>query len=85
MFLKSKNASVKLQAFDLLNENVSVNRSVSQINASITDTRTNRIQRFFLLSLVYRFNKFAGAKAGPGMMQAPGGIGEIRSIRGGGF
>ena len=86
MFLKSKNASVKLQAFDLLNENASVNRSVNSANATITDTRTNRIQRFFLLSLVYRFNKFAGAKAGPGMMQQPGGMGEMRMGGGrGGF
>ena len=85
MFLKSKNASVKLQAFDLLNENAVVNRSVSAINASITDTRTNRLQRFFLLSLVYRFNKFSGAKAGPGMMQMPGGMGEIRMGGRGGF
>ena len=72
MFLKSKNASFKLQAFDLLNENTNLNRTVSQINASITDTRTNRVQRFFLLSFVYRFNKFSGSnKMGPGMAPPP--------------
>jgi Outer membrane protein beta-barrel family len=71
MFLKSKNASFKLQGFDLFNQNTNINRSVSQVNASITDTRTNRVQRFFMLSFIYRFNKFVGAKAGPGMSNTP--------------
>jgi hypothetical protein len=64
-FLKKKNASFKLQAFDLLNENTNVNRTVT--GSSITDTRTNRLQRYFMLSFVFRFSKFAGSTAGPAM------------------
>ena len=73
-FLKKKNASVKLQAFDLLNENINVNRSVTAF--SITDTRANRLGRYFMMSLVFRFSKFDGSKAGPANMQMmPGGGG----------
>jgi len=53
---KKQNASIKLQAFDLLNENTSVNRSVT--GSAITDTRTNRLGRYVLLSFVFRLNKF---------------------------
>ena len=70
---KKKNASLKLQALDLLNENINVNRSVTA--SSITDTRTNRLGRYFMLSFVLRFSKFDGSKAGPGNMQMPGGGG----------
>ena len=70
---KKKNASIKLQALDLLNENTNVNRSVTA--SSITDTRTNRLGRYFMLSFVLRFSKFDGSKAGPGNMQMPGGGG----------
>jgi hypothetical protein len=68
-----KNGSIKLQAFDLLNENTNVNRSVTAY--SITDTRTNRLTRYFMLSFVFRFSKFDGSKAGPAnnTMGMPGG------------
>jgi Outer membrane protein beta-barrel family/Carboxypeptidase regulatory-like domain len=69
MFLKSKNASLKLQGYDLLNQNTNFSRSVNS-NSVIIDTRTNRLQRYFLLSVVYRFNKFKGASTtGPGIRQ----------------
>lgn len=72
-FLKKKNASVKLQALDLLNQNINVNRSVTAY--SITDTRTNRLGRYFMMSFVFRFSKFDGSKAGPANMQGmPGGM-----------
>ena len=70
---QKKNASLKLQALDLLNQNTNVNRSVTA--SSITDTRTNRLQRYFMLSFVLRFSKFDGSKAGPNNMQMPGGGG----------
>ncbi len=79
LFLKTKNGSIKLQAFDLLNENVNLNRSVSQVNASTTDTRTNRLQRYFMMSLIYRFSKFKGSsKTGPGMQMQGSGMGGMR-------
>ena len=79
--LKKKNASIKLQAFDLLNQNTNVNRSVTAF--SITDTRTNRLQRYFMLSFIFRFSKFDGSKAGAAMpMQQGGGM---RMMGGPGF
>ncbi len=72
---KKQNLSLKLQAFDLLNENTSVNRSVT--GSAITDTRTNRLGRYFMLSAVFRLNKFSGqSQTGGGMM--PGGNMQMR-------
>jgi hypothetical protein len=66
---KKKNASIKLQAFDLLNEQTNITRLVS--GTSIVDTRTNRLGQYFMLSFVFRLNKFsAQQQAMPGM---PGG------------
>ncbi len=55
---KKYNASIKLSGFDLLKENTNINRSVT--GNSITDTRTNNLTRYFLLSAVFRFSKFVG-------------------------
>ena len=57
-FFKSKKLSLKLQAFDMLNENTSINRSVT--TNYIRDTRTNRLGRYFMLSTIFRLNKFKG-------------------------
>jgi hypothetical protein len=87
-FLKSKNASIRVQGFDIFNENTNVSRVVNPSNASITDTRVNRLQRYFMLSFVYRFNKFAGAsKSGPGMQSTPPppGMGGMRMMGGPAF
>lgn len=57
-FLKKKNLSVKLQAFDLLNESKGISRTVR--DNYIIDSKTNRLARYFMLTLVLRLNKFAG-------------------------
>lgn len=57
-FLKRKSASLKLQAIDLLNENTNISRTVT--GSAITDSRTNKLGRYFMLSFVYRLNKFSG-------------------------
>ncbi len=59
---KKKNVSLKLHANDMLNENISINRSVN--GAFISDTRTNRLGRYFMATVVIRLNKFNG-KAAP--------------------
>lgn len=69
-FFKDKRATLRLQAYDLLNENVSVSRSVSA-NA-ITDSQSNRLSRYFMLSFTMRIQKFSGKQPeqqimGPGM------------------
>lgn len=66
------NASLKLNAFDLLNENTSVSRTVT--GNGFTDTRTNKLGRYVLLSLVFRFNKFTGNTSGGAPPPPPGGM-----------
>lgn len=68
-FFKNKNGMLRLQAFDLLNEQVSISRTVSENR--ISDSRTNRLARYFMLSFTYRFQKFAG-KAGAAMPEDDG-------------
>ncbi len=76
-FLKKKNLSLKLQGFDLLNQNIGVSRSVT--GTGFTDTRTNRLGRYFMVSFVCRLNKFVGDMQGGSQIGMPGG-----GMRGGG-
>ena len=55
---KKKNVSVKLQALDVLNQQTNINRSV--FANSITDTRTNRLGRYYMATVVWKLNKFSG-------------------------
>jgi hypothetical protein len=68
-FFKKKNFSVRLQAFDLLNENTNVSRTVT--GTGFTDTRTNRLGKYFMLSGVFRLNKFKGEAPSRGTMGSP--------------
>ena len=81
-FLKKKNLSLKLQGFDLLNENIGVSRSVT--GTGFTDTRTSRLGRYFMFSFVCRLNKFFGDMKGGMQMGMPGGgmrgSGEMRPM-----
>lgn len=55
---KKKNGIIRLQAFDLLDQNSNISRSVNA--NSIIDSRSNRLTRYFMLSFTYRLQKFAG-------------------------
>lgn len=55
-FLKDEKLSLRLKGYDLLNQNKNISRTVTA--NSISDIRTNRLQRYFMLSVVYRLNKF---------------------------
>jgi Outer membrane protein beta-barrel family/Carboxypeptidase regulatory-like domain len=70
---KRKNGILRLSAFDLLKQNTNINRSVN--NGFITDTRTNRLTRYFMLTFTYRLQKFAGRQMsqGGGMRPPPPG------------
>lgn len=57
-FLKNKAGEIKLSAFDILNQNKSINRNTG--DNYFEDTRTNVIRRFFLLSFTYNLNRMAG-------------------------
>lgn len=73
-FLKGQRGSFRLQAFDLLDEQTNITRTVTDIQ--ISDSRTNRLGRYFMLMFTYRLSKFAGGIApqeetGPGGMRRP--------------
>ena len=51
-----KNGTLKLAGYDLLNQNKAVMRSVNSI--VVTDTRTNRLGRYFMVSFIYRLSQF---------------------------
>jgi hypothetical protein len=61
-FLKNKLATVRLQGFDLFNENTGISRTISE--TMIIDSRNNRLARYFLVSFNYRLQKFGGGKGG---------------------
>ena len=63
---KKKNVSLKLQAVDLLNENINISRNVTA--NTITDTRINKLGRYFMATVVLRLNKFNGKAAAGGSM-----------------
>jgi len=74
-FFKNQQLSLKAEAFDLLNENQNLSRSVTA--NSITDTRVNRLRRYFMLTAIFRLNKFSSSGGNgnmpPGMlMMKPG-------------
>lgn len=53
-FFKKENFIVGLYAYDMLNQNISVNRNIN--NNIISDTKTNIISRYFLLKATFKFN-----------------------------
>lgn len=73
-FLRDQRGTIRLQAFDLLNEQTNVSRTVSE--SMIMDSRTNRLGRYFMLLFTYKFQKFAmgnpqGENRFPGGMRPP--------------
>jgi hypothetical protein len=68
---KKKNGELRLSIFDLLNQNASVNKSVTSNQESYT--RTNVLTRYAMLTFTYNLNNFAESKQNrmPGMF-SPG-------------
>lgn len=54
LLLKTGNLAVSLNAYDILNQNISNQRYIS--SNQIVDTKTQIIKRYFLLKLLYKFN-----------------------------
>jgi hypothetical protein len=74
---KKKNGIFRLSGFDIFKQNQAIARTVNGNN--IVDTRVNRLTRYFMMSFIYRFNKYSGkqpAGGTPGM----GGSREIRMM-----
>ncbi|UKJ08603.1 outer membrane beta-barrel protein [Solitalea lacus] len=55
-FLKGKQAKLSIDAYDLLKQNTSINRTIT--NNQIEDRQSNNLQQYFMLSFTYRLNKF---------------------------
>lgn len=55
-FLRGRNATVTLQAYDLLRQNSNIRRSVTA--NYIDDVRYNSLGRYFMVSFAYKFNTF---------------------------
>lgn len=70
--LKSNQGSIRLAAFDMLNEQINISRTNVEALNLISDTRTNRLGQYFMVTLTYKISKFAGGvspqedRGGPG-------------------
>lgn len=62
-FGKKKVAELKLSVFDLLKENQSINRTVT--GTEITDSQSEVLQQYFMLTFTYNLKNFGKAKAAP--------------------
>jgi outer membrane receptor protein involved in Fe transport len=77
-FFKNKAADVRLIAFDILKQNTSIARNLTE--TYIEDTKTKVLQRYFMLVFTYTFKTFKGKTPGsenemkPWMMHSPGGM-----------
>lgn len=74
-FLKQNVGALRLSAFDLFNQNTGF--SSTQTGSYITQTQSNRLGRYYLLTFTLRLQKFAGKRptAGEGGMRPPMGGG----------
>ncbi len=59
---KDQKGQIKLEAFDLLNQQVDISRDITA--QYIRDVRTNVIPQYFMLSFTYFINKFPGQDGG---------------------
>jgi hypothetical protein len=68
---KKKDGEIRLTVFDLLHQNTSVSKSVSQ--NLVSDTRTTTLQQYVMLTFTYNLNNFKGSQHGRTPGQFPGG------------
>ena len=59
-FLKNKSGEIRATVFDLLKQNQSINRNVTE--TYVEDSYTKVLSRYFLFSFTYTFRKFNGMK-----------------------
>lgn len=62
LFLKDQKGQLKISAYDLLNENISVVRSTKE--NMIIDRQLNNLQRYYLLTFSYNIRDFKAGKVG---------------------
>ncbi len=84
-FLKNKAGELRLTVFDLLNQNVSIQRSATE--NYVQDIQTKTLTRYFLLTFTYNLRNFAGNQQQQGRrngMGFPNGGGRRNDGGGGG-
>ena len=69
-FLKNNAATIRAAVFDILNQNTGFSSTTTA--TSVTQTNTNRLGRYYLLTFTYRLQKFSGRNTG---QQSPDGRG----------
>lgn len=70
-FLKDQRGTIRLQGFDLLNQQTNINRTVGEV---LTDTQTNRLARYFMLTFTFKLQKFSGINPVQDQSSFPGGF-----------
>ncbi len=55
-FLKNQQAEIRLSVFDILGQNQSITRNITEVY--IEDTQTNLLQRYFMLTFTYNIKVF---------------------------
>lgn len=68
-FLKNRSLEVNVSAYDLLNQNTSVSRTITETYTE--DRQTQVLNRYLLLTLTYTFRKFKDGAVGPVEMNIP--------------
>src|SRR5581483_4463942 len=58
-FLKNRSLELKASVFDLLNQNNSVNRTVT--DTYVEDSQTKVLNRYYMLTLTYSLRNFHGS------------------------
>ncbi|MDB5131168.1 MAG: hypothetical protein JWR02_917 [Mucilaginibacter sp.] len=58
-FFKRKNGILRISAFDIFDQNNFINRVITQ--NSVTDTKTNALSRYVLISFILNLQKWSGA------------------------
>ena len=70
--LKNKQGEISLSVNDLLNQNASIRRNITE--SYVEDVQSTALQRFFMLTFSYNIRSFAGAQAPQeNMERRPGG------------
>ncbi len=57
---KERQATIQLSVYDLLDQNISIHRSIT--DTYIQDTQTQILQRYFMIKLIYHLKKFGDKK-----------------------
>jgi hypothetical protein len=63
LFFKKRNGELRLRVIDILSQNKNIDRIVNE--NFLEDTYTEVLQRYFLISFMYNFNKFTGGRNTP--------------------